>query len=431
MSKAKKHSTALPSVVDLPLLLAAVCTGVFYWFVTQDGMQGSLIQRYTTQHAVEYVIVAAFIWGLVDAALRVCTFPREIFAIKQEWLPPRKGRENVSQAAVLLAYVEKKPAMLKQSRIGRRYIEALSYLEEKGSSAELAEHLRSLADQDYELTQSNFGLIRFICWVTPMFGFLGTVIHFGTALSGQEASSLGDNLPTVVAAMGTAFNATTVALSAATTMMFALFLCERTERGIITVIDRRVERELLNRFEVVDANLTPFLSAVQAANQTTLDAVAAHGERQLNAWSQALVALQQQAEAQQQWQSQVFAATLEKFEQRVNENDQKREDKLSKAIAALATHSQDHHALINASVERVAGLQNEFAQLATALSGVLEGDREMLQLQAHLADNLRLLRETQQIDSVLHELTAAIHLLTARAQSISGSGSASIPKRAA
>jgi hypothetical protein len=55
----------------------------------------------------------------------------------------------------------------------------------------------------------------------------------------------------------------------------------------------------------------------------------------------------------------------------------------------------------------------------------------MIQLQAHLADNLRLLRETQQIDSVLHELTAAIHLLTARAQSISGSSSASIPKRAA
>ncbi len=430
MSKAKK-SSALPSVLDLPLALAAVLTGVFYWFVTQDAMQGTLIQRYTTQHAVEYVIVAAFIWGLVDAALRICTFPREVFALKQEWLPPRKGRENVSQAGVLLAQLEKKPAVLKQSRIGQRYIEALSYLEEKGSAAELADYLRGLADQDYELTQSNFGLIRFICWVTPMFGFLGTVIHFGTALSGQEASSLGDNLPTVVAAMGTAFNATTVALSAATTMMFCLFLCERTERGIITAIDRRAERELLNRFEVVDANLTPFLSAVQAANQTTLDAVAAHGERQLNAWSQALVALQQQAEAQQQWQSQVFAATLEKFEQRVTENDQNRENKLATAIDGLAAHSRDHHALIDASVQRVAGLQDTFAQVASAMSGIMQGEQQMVELQAHLSDNLRLLRETQQIDQVLHELTAAIHLLTARAASVAGSASVPSTKRAA
>ncbi|HTU26885.1 MAG TPA: MotA/TolQ/ExbB proton channel family protein, partial [Pirellulales bacterium] len=331
MSKVKKQA-ALPSVLDLPLALAAVLTGAFYWFVTQDAMEGTMLQRYTTQHAVEYVIVAAFIWGLVDAVMRVCSFPREVFALKHDWLPPRKGRENVSQAPVLLALLEKKPAVLRNSRIGKRYIEALRYLEEKGSAAELPEYLRNLADQDFELTQSNFGLIRFICWVTPMFGFLGTVIHFGTALSGQEASSLGDNLPTVVAAMGTAFNATTVALSAATTMMFALFLCERTERGIVTEIDRRAERELLNRFEVVDANLTPFLSAVQAANQTTLDAVAVHGERQMNAWSDALVALQQQAEAQQQWQAQVFAATLEKFEQRVNENEQNREQMLSKAI---------------------------------------------------------------------------------------------------
>ena len=189
--------------------------------------------------------------------------------------------------------------------------------------------------------------------------------------------------------------------------------------------------ELLNRFEVVDANLTPFLSAVQAANQTTLDAVAAHGERQLNAWSQALVALQQQAEAQQQWQSEAFAATLEKFEQRVAENDEHRENKLAKAINALATHSQDHHAQINASVERVAGLQDAFAQVATSLSGVMQGEQEMIQLQAQLADNLRLLRETQQIDQVLHELTAAIHLLTARAAAVAGSGPAPSSKRAA
>ncbi len=31
-----------------------------------------------------------------------------------------------------------------------------------------------------------------------------------------------------------------------------------------------------------------------------------------------------------------------------------------------------------------------------------------------LSDNLRVLRETQQIDEALHGLTAAIHLMTAR-----------------
>ncbi len=297
---------------------------------------------------------------------------------------------------MLLAEVEKKPSVLKQSRIGKRYIEALSYLADKGSAAELSDHLRHLADQDFELTQANFGLTRFICWVTPMFGFLGTVIHFGTALSGQEATSLGDNLPTVVAAMGTAFNATTVALSAATTMMFCLFLGERTERGIILAIDGRVERDLLNRFEVADPSLAPFLSAVEAANQTTLSAVADQVERQMNAWQQALVALQQHAEAQAQWQAETFVRGLEKFQERVEANEQKRESGLASAITALAAHSSEHHGQINASLQQVVGVQQQFAHVASTLSGMLEGEQHMVKLQSQLADNLRLLHETQQ-----------------------------------
>ena len=363
-NKAKKSS--LPSVLDLPLAVAAVLTGAFYWFVTQDSMHGTILQRYTTEHAVEYVIVAAFIWGLVDVALRVMTFPRETFALRQQWLPPFKGRVPISQAAALLAEVEKKPSVLKQSRIGKHYIEALSYLADKGSAAELSDHLRHLADQDFELTQANFGLTRFICWVTPMFGFLGTVIHFGTALSGQEATSLGENLPTVVAAMGTAFNATTVALSAATTMMFCLFLGERTERGIVLAIDGRVERDLLNRFEVADPSLAPFLSAVEAANQTTLSAVADQVERQMNAWQQALVALQQHAEAQAQWQAETFVRGLEKFQERVEANEQKRESTLASAITSLAAHSSEHHGQINASLQQVVGVQQQFAHVAGA-----------------------------------------------------------------
>ena len=130
----------MPSVLDLPLAVAAVLTGAFYWFVTQDAMHGSDLQRYTTQHAVEYVIVAAFIWGLVDVALRVMQLSAQIVRAATGVAAALQGRENVSQAAVLLAELEKKPAVLKQSRIGKRYIEALSYLDEKGSAAELADY---------------------------------------------------------------------------------------------------------------------------------------------------------------------------------------------------------------------------------------------------------------------------------------------------
>ena len=56
------------------------------------------------------------------------------------------------------------------------------------------------------------------------------------------------------------------------------------------------------------------------------------------------------------------------------------------------------------------------ARVATELGGLVHGETELVRLQSTLADNLRLLRETQQIDQALHGLTAAIHLLTARNQ---------------
>jgi hypothetical protein len=64
----------------------------------------------------------------------------------------------------------------------------------------------------------------------------------------------------------------------------------------------------------------------------------------------------------------------------------------------------------------VSGLKADFARLIGELVGITQDEGELIKLQATLADNLRLLRETQQIDQALHGLTAAIHLLTARGQ---------------
>ncbi len=103
---------------------------------------------------------------------------------------------------------------------------------EKCSAKDYREHLRYLAEQDEDAAHATYVLIRFVIGVTPVLGFLGTVIHFGTALSGISFDEMTEKLPTVVGEMGTAFNTTSVALVAAMTMMFSLFLCQRIERSI-------------------------------------------------------------------------------------------------------------------------------------------------------------------------------------------------------
>ncbi len=414
MSVARK--SAWPKALDLPALLAAALTVGFYLLITQDALKDTLIYRYTTEHAVEYVIVGFFIWGIVDTVFRALTFPREMLAVRQVWLPSKTGREPVTHAAVLFAHLQKKPRWLRESRMGQRLSTALAHLKDQGSAEGFADYLRQLAEQDDDKTHTNYGLIRFICWVTPMLGFLGTVVHFGTALGGHSAGDIGEKLPTVVAEMGTAFNTTTVALVAATSMMFGLFLCERTERGILHTIDRRLERELLHRFEVADANMTPFLAALHATSEANLQAMDTTIERQLAIWSQALQGLQAQAEQRQQSQTALWEQALVKLEDRFESGEAEREKRVMRLLEATEVQRQENRSQVQKSVDQVASLQADFARLVEGLSGIVQGKGEIVKLQAVLSDNLRVLRETQQIDQALHGLTAAIHLLTARNQ---------------
>jgi biopolymer transport protein ExbB/TolQ len=414
MSSARKSS--MPRLFDLPMLIGLGLTVLFYWLVGQESMKDGLLYRYTTEHIVEYVIVAFFLWGLSDVIMRALGFPRELLALRQVFLSSRNGRESVSHAAVLIAGLQKKPQWLQDSRLGQRLAQGLAHLQEKGSADGFADYLRDLADHDEDRTYSNYGVVRFICWVTPMLGFLGTVIHFGTALGGQTAGDIAEKLPRVVAEMGTAFNTTTVALIAATTMMFCLFLSERVEREIVRGVDRRTERELLNRFEVHDASLTPFLSALESANRASLEAMDATIERQMEIWSNALEAFQRQADSRQQWQSQLWEQALRTIQERFEAHDTQRERQLVQMLEAMDVHQKQNRLEVQATVDQVSHLKTDFARLVEALSGIAQGEGELVRLQASLAENLRVLGETQQLDQALHGLTAAIHLITARTQ---------------
>ena len=135
-------------MLDLPLLVAALLTVLYYLFVTHESMKDGLLYRYTTEHSVEYVIVAFFIWGLTDAAFRALTFPARIAgpapAVAAAADGPRAGVERGGD----LAHLQKKPQWFQESRLGLRLMAALAHLHEKESADEFSDYLRNLSDQD-------------------------------------------------------------------------------------------------------------------------------------------------------------------------------------------------------------------------------------------------------------------------------------------
>jgi biopolymer transport protein ExbB/TolQ len=337
-----------------------------------------------------------------------------VLALRQHWLPARKGREPATQAAVLLEQIRARSRWLRESRAGKRLALALEYVVENASADEYREHLQYLADQDLDVTHSNYTLVRFVVGVSPVLGFLGTVVHFGTALSGISFDEMAERLPVVVGEMGQAFNTTTVALAAAMSMMFCLFLCERTERGIVRSIDRLVERELLNRFEVKDANIVPFLSVIRSANEEALQAIAATLQRQIEVWTRALDSVFRRFDERQQQELRGWQGALEVLQKRHEAYDAAQEERLRQWLSAVESRQDKHLAGVQATLEKVIAFRSDFAGFVKTLDTIARGEGKLVELQALLADNLRVLHETQKIDDALHGLTGAIHLLTAR-----------------
>jgi biopolymer transport protein ExbB/TolQ len=412
--KSEARKTPRARHADPSFFIAAIATGIFYYIISLPSMRGTLLHHYTTEHAVEYVIIAVFIWGIIDIALKLLSFPRDIVALRQTWLPARQGREPMAHAHVLLDEVRARPRWLLESRVGRRLVQALEYVTDRCSAKDYREHLRYLSEQDEDNSHSAYVLIRFVIGVTPVLGFLGTVIHFGTALSGIDVDELSAKLPIVVGEMGTAFNTTSVALIAAMTMMFSLFVCQRIERSLLRAIDRLVDRELLRRFEFKDPSITPFLSAVQSANEEALAAINATLQRQIEIWVAALDSVFQRFDDRQQHEFQNWQKVLEAFDERHETHDASLHERLRQSIALVDSRHETQFTQIQTLLERAVGARNDFAAFLKTLDDIARGEGRLVELQESLSENLRVLHETQQIDKALHGLTAAIHLITAR-----------------
>jgi biopolymer transport protein ExbB/TolQ len=403
---------------DPALMLGLASSIVYYVIMFQPAMQETVLAHYTTEHAVEYVIVTLFFWGMFDVTLKLLSFPRELLAARHEWLPPRTGREPASKARELLDGVMQNPPWLLASNPGKRIVHALSFVADKGSADDYREHIRHLADLADQELHGKYTVIRFVIAVTPILGFLGTVVHFGGAIGSFSFDDMSSKLPEIVAGMGTAFNTTSVALATAMTMMFLSFLCERVDQSFVASTDRLVDSELLHRFEIKDPNILPFLTVIDQANQESLTRLEQTLQQQVQLWSQSFDTLFERFDKRQLQEAARAEGVLEHLFATHQAYEETHEDRLRQVIAIMDLKQDKSNAQMMAVIERAAAFREDVAELLQSLNAIARGEGRLVELQSSLSNNLRVLHETSQLDSALHGLSAAIHLLTSRNREI-------------
>lgn len=415
MAESKK--SLLPRSLDTSLILGVVSTAVYYVVMFQPAMQGSILHRYTTKNPVDYAITFLFFWSLGDVLLKCLAFPREFVALRHSWLPERTGQEPVENARTALAAIADLPPWQSQSRMGVRLQKVLGYAVEHGVGQDYRDQIKYLSEKAEDDSHSRYSVVRFAIAITPMLGFLGTVVHFGTALSGISFEEMDSRLADVVSHMGEAFNTTTSALAAAMSVMFVLFLVERTDKGINSTVDRFVERELETRFEPPRLkSASPELAGVQTAHDEALQIMSATLERQVTQWGSALESLFQRFEDRHRAENAAWESALQALESRHQSLEQQEERRLEQGLIAFGERQESHLQSIHQTLEGIVSLRGDFQAVGATLQEIAAGEGRLSDLQERLAENMQMLQTAQKMDEALHGLSAAIHLLTARHQ---------------
>jgi biopolymer transport protein ExbB/TolQ len=91
-----------------------------------------------------------------------------------------------------------------------------------------------------------YGLIRFIAWMIPTVGFIGTVYGLGASL--YEAGGMAEiDVQTTARTLGVGFDCTMVALIQSAILVFAMHLVQESEESAVNLAGGYTLRNLINR----------------------------------------------------------------------------------------------------------------------------------------------------------------------------------------
>jgi biopolymer transport protein ExbB/TolQ len=399
------------------------------WLIHSGPLQESPLAHYV-HNPVEWVEVLLFGCALGALGGKLWGYGRERRACKTDVLTPWDGKPvPVATATELLAGVGRLPRRLQGTFLFRRVTGVLDFLCSRGSAAELDDHLRTLSDNDVMALEGSYGLVRFITWAVPILGFLGTVLGITQSISGVTPEKLETNLSAVTDGLAMAFDTTALALALTMITMFCSYLVDRLEQGVLETVDQYADRQLAHRFERPTlAGGGEAVELVRRHTQTLVQALDQLVQRQAAVWAQSFEEAGRRQVKLEEQIGQRLSASLETALERTLEAHGRRLAALEKQAVEQSGALLERLAAL-ASTVRDAGREQQaaLAKVGQAVAGQVEavarlheGEKQLLRLQEGLHQNLKALAVAGAFEQAVHSLTAAIHLLTARAGSVGG-----------
>jgi biopolymer transport protein ExbB/TolQ len=419
-----RRSSVLPALL-IGVPLAAAILGVLRYGPLRESHAAEYVKN-----PVECVEVIMFCTALGALLTKLLHHRSERRAVRLEILPEWDGRPvPVSDAAGLLAKLDSVPARLQQTGLVRRVHGVLDFLCRRGSAAELDDQLRDMADADAMALETSYSLVRFITWAIPILGFLGTVLGITGAISGVTPEVLEKSLSTVTDGLAMAFDTTALALGLTMLTMFLTFLVDRAEQGVLEAVDRYTDRQLAHRFERAGGSNGDLAEVVRHTSIALLKTSEQLVQRQADVWGKAMEEADRRRTGVEQAQMEKLTAALDQALQRTLQTHAQRLAALERESIAQCTAFLERMSSVAEAVEQTGQAQQmalvqvaeRIAEQAEALVRLQEGERHLLRLHEALNQNLAAVTTAGTFEQALHSLTAAVHMLTARSGTPTGS----------
>jgi hypothetical protein len=427
MGKTQPGERQARSLATLAAFVFGVPLAVGLLAVLQSGLLGEAGLHYV-KHPVECVEVLLFSCALAALATKLWLSRGERAAHRHDVLPAWDGQPvPATEATTLRNGVRQLGRRLQGTYLGRRVAAVLDFVSSRGSAAELDDQLRTLADNDAIALEGSYALVRFITWAIPILGFLGTVLGITKAIAGVTPDVLENSISGVTDGLAEAFDCTALALALTMIVMFLSYLTERVEQSALESVDHFVDGQLAHRFERVAAQNSEFVEVVRQNGQAVVNATEQLVRRQAAVWSEALTAAQRRWDEAGQRQQDLLAQaleaallrTLEQHQERLAAQEQQSQQQgaallgqLTALAGAIRETGREHQATLLQLSEHLAAQTQALAQLQTE-------EKQLVRLQETLQQNLQALAGAGAFEQMLHGLTGAVHLLTARLGGVS------------
>ncbi len=424
-------SSLLSSLRNLgwPLIIGLGAYTLFYFGVQQELISNEFVLRYFAGHAVCHLVTGMFFVGLAALAMKALEVLSQIMATEQVDLEePPEGGQPIEDCSRLLDYLQTLSSRVRRSYFGRRLSDAIEFVDRKQSAEGLDDELKYLADLDVARQQESFSLVRILIWATPMMGFLGTVIGITMALEefGRqdfENDNLSGAMEVLLSGLYVAFDTTALALSLSVVMMFIQFLIDRFETQLLETVDGRIGEHLVGRFEQIGGGADPHLQSIERMSRSVVKSSEELVKRQSEIWKSTI------SSAHQHW-SQLTGATGEQLQGALtNSLDQSLErhgERMQQVETRSAEQFQQRWGQLQAGLAENARAmyeqQQELIKQGEIMKQVVQSTGEVIKLEDVLNENLKALAGSQNFESTVMSLSAAIHLLNARLGQSADSG---------